>query len=808
MPRLEYTSNIVDSLRGSGPAHQRKFEANGAKILKLLLHGSSLQAGTPYGEAQVGFPENVRDSRSNRGGVQGQDGARPLCDFMSFFGDQFLITDAGRNIEKNGLFAWEFTQNKLNQANFQNYFSSKINNYLEVIDSEHRIQNRDKFYPVEKIRQAAQYHVQLRNGGQNQAIVYDQTVQPPAFCTPNRQAGMEWNLFFVISSQTNATTKQKLEDFVTYMELNHRHDWDVSPITHRIPGQQAPGNYPGALEFEYTGGGQLPKLRVGFITSNSFIDLSAEIEEICKPNRGIADGIKRRQFLSRCLGIMTGDAFSPENARFLHEMHAHLPNMSQGGGDFTSVKNQGNVTFSNGATATKYSITNVNQKLLAQLSMVPRTLRNPEALQRPPNWKHLSGMSESIVAGKSFALPVIAITDSSTRINDGNQAQRITPHGFNFMVPNNWEIVDGQHRVYSYFALPDQQANIGLDLQLLVFNANVTLQARREAAAELFFDINHRALEPDKVHAIAHYSRFDDFENGWRFKNAEGPQNDKVNGDKATWSSRLMAGKFIIELNQTNNSPFEGLFDVHGIDSTKIPLSSVTQYLSCFFEFGRIWSVNRQNQNVTKLKGKYSIYRKFQIQNQNNQQIFPTDLDWEGFDEGPHEYRGPSPRSTGMQYFWPELINQFQLFLTRTGLNDNQITEIFSDSSDKSARLPAVFSLFVWYTCQEPQNANIPAGDPTFSFLSLDPVHNQEVNALSHLGTALQDPQTWNNLPTGSAAVATIAGKLYNRYCEECTNAGDAFHRFGPSPNGIFDVNGGPAGNDDYKKVKWIINPK
>ena len=159
-------------------------------------------------------------------------------------------------------------------------------------------------------------------------------------------------------------------------------------------------------------------MRVGFIPSNSFIDLAAEIEEICNPSGGIEDGLKRRQFLSRCVGVMSGDAFSRQNARFLYDMHSDISDLSQANNDFTSVKNQGQVTFSNGAIATKYSITGISQRKLVQLCMVPRTLRNPEALQRPPNWKHLKGMSESIVAGKSFALPIIAITDGSTAVDD------------------------------------------------------------------------------------------------------------------------------------------------------------------------------------------------------------------------------------------------------------------------------------------------------------------------------------------------------------------------------------------------------
>ena len=50
--------------------------------------------------------------------------------------------------------------------------------------------------------------------------------------------------------------------------------------------------------------------------------------------------------------------------------------------------------------------------------------------------------------------------------------------------------------------------------------------------------------------------------------------------------------------------------------------------------------------------------------------------------------------------------------------------------------------------------------------------------------------------------------KLYNSYCESCTNAGIQFARFGPSPNGIFAQGGQPAQNDDYKNVKWYIGAK
>lgn len=795
MGKLEFAPNLVDSVMKTATTAPKKFESNGTKILKLLFHGSSLQAGTPYGAGQVGFPEEVTIP-GQRQGATAQAGATPVCDFLSFCGEQFEITDAGRTFQKNGMFAWEFTKNKLTRNNIQNYFSNKISGYIDIIESESLGNGRDKFSSIDSLKAAGGFQVQLKNGGATTKVIYDDNVAPPNFCPPNRALELEWNLLFVISSQMNLDTIAKLTDFTNYMIGNPPQNWAVTPITHSIPGQNQAVNVPGAIQLERV---DLPTLRVGFITSNSFIDLAAEVEEICHPTKGIGNGAKRLQFLSRCIGTMTSDAFDAQNARFIHSVHNQVMQLAQANQDFSSVRNLGAVTFSNNATATKYSITGLYQKLLAQMSIVPRTLRNPEALQRPPNWKHLTGMSESIQSGKSFALPVIAITDGSVQIDELNQL--INPTLGNFIIPHNWEIVDGQHRVYSYFALPAAQPQISLDLSLFIFDQQVAIQARREAAAELFFDINHRSLEPDKVHAIAHYSKFDNFETGWRFRTGVG----EVNGDKATWSSRLLAGRFILELNSTPNSPFLGLFDVHGIDRNKIPLSSVTQYLSCFFDFGRKWKF--QNQVWTNsLIGSYSIYSAFQIQDNNGNDIFPADLTWRNMTAGLHDYRGPSPKSNDLEHFWPELISQFQLFLERTGLNNQQITDLFSNTSEKSARLPAIFSLFAWYYCSSPGgNVNNPAA---FSNRSLDPQVNPQVAALTHLGNAMQDPQTWANLPTGRAAVLTIAGKLYNYYCESCTNAGIQFARFGPSPHGIFAQGGQPAQNDDYKNVKWYIGAK
>lgn len=805
MAKLVYTSNLVDSMKSTGQAHTAKFESNGAKILKLLFHGASLQQGTPYGAAQVGFPQSVRQLGGNNG-ASIQAGAQPVSDFLSFFGDQFEITDSGKTFRKNGMFSWEFTHNKLTNANIRNYFSNKILNYLEIIESEHLDPARTKFSSLDSIRAAAPFDIELKNGGPLTDVVYNERTIPQSFSQPNQQDELEWNLMFVIGSPMNNSTKGQMTNFVNHLMQNQPQNCTVQPITQIIPGQGQPANYPGAVEIEFNNA-NLPKLRVGFIPSNSFIDLAAEIEEICQSTNGIEDGAKKRQFLSRCIGMMTGDAFSPQNARFLHGIHENIPQLSQALQSFSSVKNQGQMTFTNGAVANKYSITGLLQKQLAQLSIVPRTLRNPEALQRPPNWKHLSGMAESIVMGKSFALPVIAITDGSTTVNDQPQVQQINPHGVQFMTPNNWEIVDGQHRVYSYFALPAGQGNVSLDLQLLVFSPQVTIQQQREAAAELFFDINHRSLEPDKVHAIAHYSKFDDFDTGWRFRNSQGQGNNRINGDKATWSSRLIAGKFILELNSRHNSPFVSLFDVHGIDSSKIPLASVTQYLSGFFEFGRKWWVN-QGAWQDKLLGNHSIYAKFQVQHNGNQ-IFPTDNTWKGMTQGGHEYRGPSPKSSDLQHFWPYLIDEFQSFLDKTGLNHNQITGLFSENSAKSARLPAIFSLFAWYYCQAPGAGGLQ-NPAQYSGRSLDPAVNPQVNALTQLGLAMQDPVTWQDLPTGRSAVAAIAGKLYNGYVNRCNGANPpiAHHTFGPEPNGITAANGGPPSIDDLKRVKWIPNPK
>ena len=115
---------------------------------------------------------------------------------------------------------------------------------------------------------------------------------------------------------------QQMNAFVTHFQNNPIPNWTATPINHFIPGQ-GPVNYPGAIEFE-DDQNALPKLRVGFIPSNSFIDLAAEIEEICDANGGIEDGMKRRQFLSRCIGVMSGDAFSKQNARFLYDMHSDI----------------------------------------------------------------------------------------------------------------------------------------------------------------------------------------------------------------------------------------------------------------------------------------------------------------------------------------------------------------------------------------------------------------------------------------------------------------------------------------------------
>jgi hypothetical protein len=206
-----------------------------------------------------------------------------------------------------------------------------------------------------------------------------------------------------------------------------------------------------------------------------------------------------------------------------------------------------------------------------RLSTVMRLVSDYDYLQRLPEGPHLADMAADIEAGGRFPTPILTIPA------DDNKQMAAAPFvvhtGGATLTPYGWHIIDGQHRVFSYY-LTDP----GKGVQSLDVNSYEPANPsdKPSIASALFLNVNFKALKPPIDLALAHSAYASRWNGGGWVPRKRGRQ---AGGDSKVYSSRILASRFCLELSGSTTI-FKDFFKHRGAtDAGRASIQSISTYL-------------------------------------------------------------------------------------------------------------------------------------------------------------------------------------------------------------------------------------
>lgn len=206
-----------------------------------------------------------------------------------------------------------------------------------------------------------------------------------------------------------------------------------------------------------------------------------------------------------------------------------------------------------------------------RLSTVMRLVSDYDYLQRLPEGPHLWDMATDVEAGGRFPTPVLTIPADDNKPMVASPF--ITHTGGAILTPYGWHIIDGQHRVFSYYLTDPGKAVQSLDVNSYE-PANPT--DKPAIASALFLNVNFKALKPPIDLALAHAAFASQWTGGAWIPRKRGRQSV---GDSKLYSSRILASRFCLELSGSP-SVFKNFFRHRGAtDSGKASIQSISTYL-------------------------------------------------------------------------------------------------------------------------------------------------------------------------------------------------------------------------------------
>ncbi len=214
---------------------------------------------------------------------------------------------------------------------------------------------------------------------------------------------------------------------------------------------------------------------------------------------------------------------------------------------------------------------------LIRLCTVLRLVTDYAFLQRLPDGAHLDSMAREVTAGGRFPTPVLCIPTGDVIIGTG--ASTIRHRGGAPVPPYEWHLVDGQHRVYCYYLVGP-----GTHVQTIDVNCYSLTNENDKAvvASALFLNVNYKAIKPPIDLALSHHALASSWPRAsWVCRK---PSRDCPYFDSKLYSSRILATRFLLELNG-KSLIFKDFFKQPGAkDPGKSSVQSLSTYLSLEFE--------------------------------------------------------------------------------------------------------------------------------------------------------------------------------------------------------------------------------
>jgi len=214
---------------------------------------------------------------------------------------------------------------------------------------------------------------------------------------------------------------------------------------------------------------------------------------------------------------------------------------------------------------------------LMRLCTVLRLVTDHAYLQRLPDGPHLQAMADEVSNGGRFPTPVLCIPSHDVGID--SKSSTIKQKGGAPIPPYQWHLVDGQHRAFCYYLVDP-----GKEVQTIDVNCYTLANDADKASVSstLFLDVNYKAIKPPIDLALSHHALASSWPRAsWICRKAS---KDCPYHDSQIYSSRVLATRFLLELNG-KSLVFKEFFKLAGAkDSGKSSVQSLSTYLSPEFE--------------------------------------------------------------------------------------------------------------------------------------------------------------------------------------------------------------------------------
>lgn len=219
----------------------------------------------------------------------------------------------------------------------------------------------------------------------------------------------------------------------------------------------------------------------------------------------------------------------------------------------------------------------IDPLVLMRLCTVLRLVTDYAYLQRLPDGAHLEAMAMEVSSGGRFPTPVLCIPSQDVTID--SRGSVITQKGGAPLPPYQWHLVDGQHRAFCYYLVDP-----GKHLQTIDVNCYILTNEADKAAVSsaLFLNVNYKAIKPPIDLALSHHALASSWPRAsWVCRKSS---RDCPHHDSQLYSSRVLATRFLLELNG-KSTVFKEFFKLAGAkDPGKSSVQSLSTYLSPDFE--------------------------------------------------------------------------------------------------------------------------------------------------------------------------------------------------------------------------------
>jgi hypothetical protein len=324
---------------------------------------------------------------------------------------------------------------------------------------------------------------------------------------------------------------------------------------------------------------------------------------------------------------------------------------------------------------------------LLMLTQVVRTVSKTGALQRIPDKSHMHSISVDL-GKKMFVNPIVASTSQSVQIkrNSGNDFLEIS--GGTPVIPFNWDLIDGQHRVYANYYVPPG-TNAAFEVVLYRYPSAIGDDLKDKTNSQIFYDLNYRTKPADPEIALVRSAYIDTWTGDW-------DDYDSVSLN-TVYSTRVLASRFLIELAELKGV-LKGIFNFRGLKSDEsISLKSISTYFSDNFSFearGRTSPGGHEQKSVLR------VYEFLGIKSKGVSVAFRPNVEYPNAAKG--SPIGPSPEYMAGIHFWEEATKDFNKFLDALDTNSN-ITKgrLREWTLGNSCIMPGIWQFYISYTISQ-----------------------------------------------------------------------------------------------------------